>query len=336
MVGSVRSFLPGLDFVYLTPHIIVCKSPTKEAEADALSSFFKLNHAGNHLVIDCSLARNEFVTTSKFDYVERYNGGLAILQIMHFVHRAEAYLSTNPNAVLILMDANGCDKCCTLASTFLMHSGIVMSTEEAITFVNKERSPKDLIALSTPTFKRYITYYESLLRGDQEQFHCNTYHLCRLRIIHGIPNIAKSLLETGCYIYFKVNMLCYDCDDDSPSGSEENEYREVFNELTDVYNGDLSLIPFSDQSSDKLVDIDISKHKLLLRGDCIIDIYSEEFKIMSISFNTSYIMNCYLQYEKNVIDMANEDIKHRAFPEEMKVECFFVNVDDDPLLNLLE
>ena len=36
------------------------------------------------------------------------------------------------------------------------------------------------------------------------------------------------------------------------------------------------------------------------------------------------------------IDMANEDIKHRAFPEEMKVECFFVNVDDDPLLNLLE
>ena len=51
---SLRSFAVGLDFVYLTPLLCVCRTPRTEAEADRLSTHFHSQHPHNHKIINCS------------------------------------------------------------------------------------------------------------------------------------------------------------------------------------------------------------------------------------------------------------------------------------------
>lgn len=52
--SNMRSFAAGLDFVYVTPRMCVCRTPQTEIEAERLSAHFQSQHPHSHKVMDCS------------------------------------------------------------------------------------------------------------------------------------------------------------------------------------------------------------------------------------------------------------------------------------------
>jgi hypothetical protein len=341
MNRKVRSYASGLDFVYLNARVAVCRAPTKESEAERLSEHFHSHHNSNHLAIDCTRDGCSYISSPNFVSSEKYVGDMNLRQLMHFVHKVESYLSINPRGTIVIVCETGCDKSCLFASAFLLHSGIVLSTEEAIEFVNNERSPDDRAVMRSPSQCRYLLYYEMLLRSATESFHSNTYQLARVRIVQGVPNLHKSLLVRGCHMHVKTSTVCFEPesedseDREQARGDEKFETRKTFDQLNVAYDGNIADVPFTNQDTQKQVDIDLSTYDVRLRGDCTLDLYSEELLVMSLSFHTAFITNGYLLLDKDVIELASDDKDNHRFPADMKVELFFMALDDDPNLNII-
>jgi len=266
----LRSYAAGLDFVYLTPSLCVCRTPKTKAEAEHLSAHFNSKHPRNHKVFNCSaysstkavaqasaaapipgaesskhrsaalqsistgvegeeisIAPSELTSARYFDSSEDYRGPISLKQLMHCAHRADSYLAGSPHGVLIFMCETGAGKSCVYAASFLLYIGAVLSSEEACVMVAKERcqtSPsaadaqpsrasstaaallQHTSALRIPSHRRYVSYFESLLRSDNERWRCNTYQLSRLRVLGGIPNLQPSLLSRGCRLHVVVKV----------------------------------------------------------------------------------------------------------------------------------
>ncbi len=134
---ALRSFAPGLDFVYLTPLMCVCRAPRNESEAERLSSYFNAHHPHNHKIFNCcgypdsgtiSEATVEagatgtstsaspvppasmLISSRYFESCEDYRGPITLKQLIYCANRAEAYLAANPHGVLVFMCESGAGK----------------------------------------------------------------------------------------------------------------------------------------------------------------------------------------------------------------------------------
>jgi len=468
--NGLRSYAAGLDFVYLTPLLCVCRTPATEAEAERLSAHFHSQHPHNHRIMNCtaysathasvhspaggapttpahaqtetataaagkhksaalqivsagpdgeelSIAQPKLTSTRYFDSSEDYRGPVSLKQLMHCVFRADSYLASNPHGVLVFMCETGAGKSCVYAACFLLYIGAVLSAEEACAMVAKERchshsgsgsssaargtnsGPAAAIflqhtrALCIPSHRRYVVYFESLLRSAGDRWHCNTYQLSRIRVLGGIPNLHQSLLEKGCRLHVAVKGAKFlprseDFDSYAPprtqssrSNNNNNNNKTVqererereladatgaevlvmyplFNQLKAAYNNDYSAVPFYRVSegpgevhaasasgsasalpighSKTTVDLDLSTYEIQLRGDCIIEIHSDELLVMSISLHSAFVTNNgYLQFDKMSVDLICEDVRHKIYSAETKVEVFLTPVDDAPMINVL-
>jgi len=89
------------------------------------------------------------------------------------------------------------------------------------------------------------------------------------------------------------------------------------------------------------VDIDCSGHNLLVRGDTKLvffdkDRYSSDDKMFHLWFNTGFISNNFLLFEKGVIDKACKDKENKRFDPGFKVEIYLHRVDKDLDFNHLD
>jgi len=197
--------------------------------------------------------------------------------------------------------------------------------------------------------------------------------LSRVRIIGGIPNLHPSLLHKGCKLHVSVRVARFiplenDGYGHSPSskgrsqqeaevpestGAEVVLLQPVFQQLQAAYNNDRTALPFYQVdpetealgaraapmpvgSSKTSIDLDLSSYDIKLRGDCVVDVYSEELLVMSISLHTAFVTNDgYLQFDKAAVDLACEDANNKIYSRETKVEMFLTAVDDVPQLNVL-
>ena len=231
----------------------------------------------------------------------RYAGPLSLRQLMHFVHHADSYLCMNPSATVALICDTGCDKSCLLAAAYLLHSGTVLSTQEATEFVQSVRSPDARLALRTPSLSRYLLYYETLLRTDSEAHHCNTLKMSRVRVVRGIPNLHSSLLVRGCSLYCKVSHVTYMptlnetdgtyADTDQPEGGEKMQSKPLFDQLASAYDGDYASVPFHNQDDTDSIDMDVSTDDVTVRGDVTVEICDGKTgqTIMCVSFHTAFV-----------------------------------------------
>lgn len=359
--NAIRRYSPELDFVYLTQNLVVCKAPSTPLEAERLSVYFQTQHPSSHLAVDCTLgsasasARGQeagsgspkFINKRNFDQVERYAGPLVLRQLMHFVHTADSFVSINPQGVIILLCDTGCDKSCVLGSAFLLHSGLVLSTQEGQKLVQSIRSPEARLAMRRPSLCRYLVYYETLLRSDSEIYHCNTLQLSRVRIVQGIPNLHSSLLLRGCALYCKVSHVTYmptvDADGtyaemDQPEGTERMVQKPLFDQLQTTFEGDAENVPFYNQDDTRTIDYDVSSEDIRVRGDVVLEICDARTQqaVLSVAFHTAFVNNeqPYLLFDKEVTDLACEDSRALRFPADMRLELFFAAMDDQPDISL--
>jgi hypothetical protein len=128
--AALRSYAQGLDFVYVNPLVVVCRAPQNEAEAERLATHFKTHHPHNHKVVNCTMKSSPLLSVRYFDDAEDYVGPVTMKQLIYFTTRADAYISINPRAVLVLVCESGCEKSCVFAAAFLLHNGAVRASSE--------------------------------------------------------------------------------------------------------------------------------------------------------------------------------------------------------------
>jgi len=213
-----------------------------------------------------------------------------------------------------------------MAACYLLHSGVCTSAAQAHEFVNRQRAPEPLTAISCPSQIRYIYYYEALLRSESVK--CSTYRVSHIRIVT-VPSFSSSLIDCGCTPSVSLSVL-------ARSGVAQTDVtwypRRVFHQIT-ALNG----VPPRRYSAerDRLVDIPMEKYGVNVRGDVCLSVFSEGEKMCQVYFNTSFIKSNHLTFEKSCIDMAAQDTFHYTFDAHFKIEIVFKLVPDEPALNVL-
>ena len=109
-----------------------------------------------------------------------------------------------------------------------------------------------------------------------------------------------------------------------------------FNQLEEQYGGELDDVPFFNRKECNMVDIDVSDFDVLVRDEVLIDIYSEELKIASCTFHTAFVDNCYLEFDKDQLDILCGDTHNHFCSSNTKIALLFAPTVDKPELNIVD
>jgi C2 domain of PTEN tumour-suppressor protein len=211
-----------------------------------------------------------------------------------------------------------------LAASYLLHSGGSLSADEAVSIVCQQRTPQSNRALSVPSQIRYVNYYEKMLRVDEVI--CYTYRLSHIRLTT-IPNFDASVTSSGCVPYVIVSLQAQKENEDAIKW----QARTIFNQLTFEKKESLRRYGVADQA----IDFDISRFNVDVRGDVTLSFFSLDEKMCQVCFHTAFIEENYLVFDKSVVDLACDDISHRTFEANFKIEVFLSRVEDLKELNLV-
>ena len=316
-----------------------------------------------------------YLGPSYYNSIVRYESEflLTMKQLLHFTHNTEDWLHKNSKGVLIIVDEDGVGKSAVAAACLMLHLGTMHSASEAIDFINKERtpdSPPESKAISHPSHIRFVYYYESLLTHEETRFQNKTLQLCGVRFTGDIPNYQRSLIKYGFNPHIHVNTIVHEvrrsslAEDVSSKirnskidaisakhkvvsklgeGSEEmaasvkRTYTvERFDQLEQQYQGKYEAIPFYNRSEYATVAVDVSDFDIIVRDEVVVDVYSEEIKIASLSFHTAFVDNCYLEFDKPYIDILCEDVSHHLCNSETKIALLFAPTVDRPEYNVVD
>lgn len=215
-----------------------------------------------------------------------------------------------------------------MAACYLMHSGVCTTAQKAVDFVNRLRCPDSHDALTCPSQIRYVYYYEALLRSESVK--CSTYRVSHIRITTA-PSFSSSLIDCGCTPVVSISVLGKT--NPNNSNTDVNWYpKRVFNQIDA-----LGLVKPRKYSSerDHIIDISLDKYDVRVRGDACVAVFSEEEKMFQCCFNTCFIQDNYLAFEKKYVDIAADDLFHYTFDANFKVEISLQAVADEPALNVL-
>lgn len=85
---------------------------------------------------------------------------------------------------------------------------------------------------------------------------------------------------------------------------------------------------------ERFVDLDVSTHNVLVKGDVKLifydkDRYNADDKMFTVWFNTAFIENNYLCFEKSVLDKACKDKENKRFDPNFKLEIYLHRVDKE-------
>lgn len=370
--APVKRFSDELDFVYLSPNLVLMRAPEDELAAVDHSRYFKGKHPGKHHLIDCtsfeytsmfSDVEKNYLGHKYYDSVVRYESEwiFTMKQLFHLMRQCEEWLNRTSNTVVVIVDEEGLGKSAAVAACLALHMGLASSTEAAVKLVNEKRTPDALPddrAVSLPSHKRCIRYYEALLTSDEKRFQTKTMQLCGVRISGSIPNLQKSLTRTGINPHMEVFSFVHETklsmvggqskrdnqshrvvakkDFTSTVGLRRSYTMELFNQLESQYHDDAAIVPFYRAADHPVIDLDISAFDVFVRGETAVDLYSEEFKWASITFHTAFVENHFLELDKSSIDLLSDDIYHHICGPDIKISLMFAPTFDRPAINDIE
>jgi hypothetical protein len=212
-----------------------------------------------------------------------------------------------------------------IAACYLLHSGVFTSAGKAIDFINKQRRPDTVDALTCPSQIRYVYYYEALLRSEAVQ--CGTYRVKHIRL-RTIPSFSSSLVDCGCSPTVSFSLLA------RPASSGQSNLpwypKHVFSQAERL--GDVKPRHYSTER-DVLIDLPLERYNVVVRGDVCLHLFSEGEKMCQLYFHTAFVKDNFLSFEKLQIDMACDDVFHYTFDAAFKIEICLEPVADDPSLN---
>jgi hypothetical protein len=203
------------------------------------------------------------------------------------------------------MCENGFHKCGLFVSCLLLHVGLSLDAKDAMSIFISDRtiSGKDLLY---PSYSRYVHYYEALLRLPEVQTFA--YQIDYIRFIT-IPNFDSSILTKGCIPSLVVQL--------SKAREDSIEILPVFS-LGDTDSFKIRRVDFDEKN----YNMDLRKCGVKCFGDVVLEFYSEAHFMFQIAFNTSFVENNFLAFEKLTIDGASDDVLCRTFDRDFRIEVY--------------
>lgn len=334
-----------MDLTYVTPRILLVGASTPLGQTIA---YIQKKHAGHYKVFDIFQFNGDdgvivdatFETTQQYS-INRYNVP-AMESILKFCNVVDSYLQLSPTNVVILYSSVNDGRIILLASILLLHTGISDSAIDSADRVCSSRILSFVLSkinlIVTPTQLRYIYYYEQLLRKD----YLIEYTMCITHIkITTIPNFDASIIASGCTPYIVVSLLKHD--DDllnwkpyclyNQSGAVK-PFPAITKSSSKYKTAEVTKTLRHYTKDDNVIDFDLTKNEpLLVRGDIVVSIFTEDTKMFQITFHSAFVEGNYLLFDKSAVDMASSDIYNRFFDPNFKVEIYLNRVEDKPSLN---
>lgn len=312
-----------LDLTYVTPRIIAMGAPSEGSDAlyrnpmKDVQAFFELRHQGRFRIFDLRGEKGASYDPAKFGgNVAGYrffdHNPAPLKLIRDCCMDMDAWLSLDPENVAAVHCKAGKGRTGLIIAAYLVHCGIAPSTTAALRMFGDVRTHNGK-GVTIPSQMRYVHYYEQQLRnGAPDSFPPRVYKLRTIRM-HTVPNFD---VGGGCDPFFDVRL--------------GDGKQCIFNMLA-ALKGKVKHYP----SKQKVVDLDVAPFNIRVKGDVKIVFYDWDAlgspdKMFHFWFNTGFIINNYLQFNKEVLDRACKDKACKEFEPDFKLELFLERVEEIP------
>lgn len=322
----------NLDLTYVTPRIIAMGFPSTGVEATyrnpmpEVQKFFAKYHDGHFKVYNLCIERG-YDLTEFFPLVERFpfcdHNPCPLDMLPLFCKSVDAFLAEDPANVVAIHCKAGKGRTGCVIAAYLVHSGVCPTAEAALALFSEKRTHNNK-GVTIPSQMRYVHYYEQRMKRESTPVY--TYQITHVRLIT-IPAFDPAITGGGCDPYFKAAVQV-------GSGLSYT--------MNTIYNYKKKVKKVKHFSPDqRFADLDCSTHDLKVRGDVKLlffdeDQYSKDDKMFHLWFNTAFIENNYLCFEKSVTDRACKDKHCKEFDSNFKVEIFLHRVDEEFVASALE
>ena len=287
--------------------------------------FFETYHKGHYCVYNLCSERQydlaqHFEKSERFGFDDHNPPPLALIK--PFCESMSAFLNADKKNVAAVHCKAGKGRTGMMLACYLVHSGRCASADEALFHFGQERT-KNGKGVTIPSQMRYVHYYEAFLRRGS--FVPHTYQITHVRMVT-VPNFDQGLMSDGCDPYFQL-LGC------ALEGSVENGDLHVKKYVSYDYKKKTKKLRHF-KKDERFVDLDVSGHNVLIRGDVKMtffdkDRYNADDKMFTVWFNTAFIENNYLCFEKSVLDKACKDRDNKKFDPNFKLEIFLHKVDKE-------
>jgi len=321
-----------LDLTYVTPRIIAMGFPSTGIEATyrnpmpEVQRFFSKYHDGHFKVYNLCIERG-YDLTEFFPQVERFpfsdHNPCPLDMLAPFCASMDAFLAEDPANVVAIHCKAGKGRTGLVIATYLVHCGLAPSAEAALALFAEKRTYNGK-GVTIPSQMRFVHYYEQRLKREHTPAY--TYQITHVRLIT-IPAFDPAITGGGCDPYFKAVVQV----------GAGLEYKQ-----NTIYNYKKQVKKVKHFSPDqRFADLDCSTHDLKVCGDVKLifwdeDQYSKDDKMFHLWFNTAFIENNYLCFEKSVVDKACKDKHCKEFDANFKVEIFLHRVDEEFRATMIE
>ncbi len=190
----------------------------------------------------------------------------------------------------------------------MLHTGLKTTAYEAIQHINTSRKKN---VLHQPSLRRYIYYFEKLLR--MERIHAQSIGITAIRI-NSIPRYSSSITNAGCNPSIAIYQLV------RFKGGNSYLYKRI---------AILHLNREYLESNDRYIEFSWTNNPVVVRGNVCICAKNGNEKMFQACFHTAFFEKFYLVFEKSFVDMASQDVDNRLFAKEFTLEVIANRIVDD-------
>ena len=348
----------GIFYLYL-----LSQRTTNKGTSVSTAASLHVAHAGRYKLMDLTCGDDdiEHVTDDDikitFEIVDKYpitpgtpgsfEGGTKLCMLI------DAFLEHDGKNVIVLFCKSGLGRSCMVAAMYLLHSGGAGSAAEAYNLVRRARvrpTHIDAVRLLNPSQLRMLYYYETLLHYDT----CTVYTMLLTHVrMTTVPHFDASIVKGGCSPHLVVSVLrreelnaslwepycIYNLDNQqrrfSGGGSVSKKTAAVASSS--------AVKKFKHYSKDEHEFVDFDLHKdgqdkvmnTYVRGDVVLSFFSEGERMCQVCFNTAFVEDNYLCFDRDMVDLACDDTLFRTFDAGFKIEVFLSRVPDVPSVNII-
>jgi len=335
-----------LDVSYVgTERILVGSYPSNEHAARSLSEH--LDGAGNskcYKVVSCLTEEEESSLGSPSFLSPEYgfadapgcidHCGImagtpgALKQILRICVTTDTYLAKEERNLVVILCRSGKGRSGMIAACLLLHLGLAMSADAAVTTVCQSRG-----CTLFPSQIRYVNYYERLLRSPTGEY-SQTLRLNAVRFTT-VPSFDSSIVNQGCSPVLAVGVLGQVAELTALDSSAPFLNHVVFNQKE--AGGKKKAAFFSKTKGEKEIELDFRDYAISVRGDTVLTFFSGEMKMLQVCFHTAFVEANYLSFDLETTDCAHRDLSHNIyFDRNFCLELFFSRVRDVPELNIAD
>eukprot|EP01039_Chlorochromonas_danica_P003342 gene3342-3665_t len=315
-----------LDLSYVNDRLIVLGDVLQETHITHLRSFLSLTYGQDRCrLYSLTQQVREYSIDQDLANVVHFpiikGNPCPLMQLMEICTNIDGFLNAHDGNVVVLHSTQGKGRACHVAAAYLLHCGQSAMVPKALAMLSQQRGEG---CLTLPGQVRYLHYYEKLLRSDRALL--STYRLLSVRMLT-VPKFNASLVNSGCTPSLAVFLMAKESTNFQLAADGRGWFAKP------VYKGK----PLRTHLSrlEKAVTFDLAEANVLIRGDCCLVLSEQQEKMCQIEFNTAFIDNNFLHFEKDTIDLTHLDINHRVFRAGFAIEVEVERVGDRPDLNVV-